>query len=429
MATTIVSGWLQSLSRTAAHNPVTARVTALAVVLGLYTATCRALRFRRIKGLYKKLGVKTRADMAKMTDREAWEIQEAVGHLEFPVIFEKSLGFALFKTYGIPSISRLLVQTKQLSTPEYAGKRYADTGCLIGEFIANEPSSQRAQEGLARMNYLHSHYQRAGKISNDDMLYTLSLFCLEPMRWVGRYEWREFSELERCAMGVFWKSVGDAMRIEYAGSLPGAETGWKDGIQWLEEIEQWSSEYEEKHMMPHRDNKQTADETLAILLYSMPKSLHGPGLKIVTCLMDDRLRTAMMYPAPPPSYMKFVKGLLNLRAFVLRNFSLPRPDFLAVCNITDRDASGRSHFRYYDAMPFYVKPTLWNRWGPEALWQRLLGLPVPGDSPELYMPEGFRTEEVGPATFKGKGATFYEKDKERLSQMRTGGCPFTHVIS
>jgi hypothetical protein len=50
------------------------------------------------------------------------------------------------------------------------------------------------------MNYLHSRYQKAGKISNDDMLYTLSLFVLEVKRWVGLYEWRSLTPLEICAM-------------------------------------------------------------------------------------------------------------------------------------------------------------------------------------------------------------------------------------
>jgi len=32
------------------------------------------------------------------------------------------------------------------------------------------------------------------------MLYTLSLFALEPIRWVNRYEWREMTPMEVCAM-------------------------------------------------------------------------------------------------------------------------------------------------------------------------------------------------------------------------------------
>jgi hypothetical protein len=67
------------------------------------------------------------------------------------------------------------------------------------------------------MNYIHSGYQKAGKISQDDLLYTLSVFITEPITWVGKYEWRAMTDMEKCAIGTFWKSIGDAMGI--VGSL------------------------------------------------------------------------------------------------------------------------------------------------------------------------------------------------------------------
>lgn len=39
------------------------------------------------------------------------------------------------QTYGIPSISKLLVQTTQLSTAKNAGKRYQDTAVLLVEIL------------------------------------------------------------------------------------------------------------------------------------------------------------------------------------------------------------------------------------------------------------------------------------------------------
>jgi hypothetical protein len=106
----------------------------------------------------------------------------------------------VFRTYGIPSISKLLCETQQLGKVEYAGRRYADTSILIVEFLSRSPTSERANSAIARMNYLHSRYQKAGKISNDDMMYTLSLFVTEVDRWVGLYEWRTLTDMENCAM-------------------------------------------------------------------------------------------------------------------------------------------------------------------------------------------------------------------------------------
>lgn len=158
--------------------------------------------------------------------------------------------------------------------------------------VGNSPSSARAYMGIARTRFLHSGYRASGKILDDDMLFTLALFALEPIRFIGRYEWRALSELERCAIGTFWKSVGDGLDISFE-KLPSGKSGFRDGIQWLEEIEAWSEEYEAECMVPHVKNRETADQTTAVLVYMLPKVLHPIGLQFVTFMMDERLRRAM----------------------------------------------------------------------------------------------------------------------------------------
>ena len=71
-------------------------------------------------------------------------------------------------------------------------RRYADTGVLISDFTTYPFDSERRARALARMNFLHSHYP----ISNDDMLYTLSVFIVTPQRWIEKYEWRPLTDLE-----------------------------------------------------------------------------------------------------------------------------------------------------------------------------------------------------------------------------------------
>jgi len=198
------------------------------------------------------------------------------------------------QTYGIPTISHTLVKTTQLSSPKTAGKRYADTEVLLGEIFGNEPASARSIESFGRMNYLHGVHRASGKILDDDMLYTLALFATEPIKWVEKYDWRKLSDLERCAMGTFIKSMGDAMLIDY-GQLPSAKRGFQDGIQWLEEIWRWAEEYEIKHMVPDENNHQTANATTAILLLALPEGLKPIGRHAVSAAMDDRLRRAMMF--------------------------------------------------------------------------------------------------------------------------------------
>lgn len=172
-------------------------------------------------------------------------------------------------------------------------KRYADTSVLISEFVGNSPTSERAKAAIARMNYLHNGYRMCGKILDDDMLFTLSLFTLEPIRWINRYEWRKASELEVCALGTFWKSVGDAMEISFE-NLPSSKVGFKDGIQFSEELRMWSEDYERRTMVPSEWNKRNADQTTAVLLWDYPLLVRPMARKMLFFLMDDRLREAMM---------------------------------------------------------------------------------------------------------------------------------------
>lgn len=237
-----------------------------------------------------------------MTDDNAALIQQYLCELEFPFTYTKALQFALFRTYGIPSISKLLAGTSQFTNPETSSKRYVDTELLIREFVGHAPGSERTIEAISRMNYLHSKYRLSGQILDDDMLYTLSLFAGEPIKWINKYEWRQLEEFEKCAIGTFWKSMGDAMSISF-DSLKSGKVGFRDGLHWLEEVLQWAEDYEKQKMVPHISNKITADETVSLLLWNIPPAMKGIGENLVRALMDARLRAAMMYVKYPNTYV------------------------------------------------------------------------------------------------------------------------------
>lgn len=233
-----------------------------------------------------------------MTDDDACLIQKYLSELEFPFTYTKALQFALFRTYGIPSISKLLAGTSQFTKPETSSKRYSDTELIIREFVGHSPSSERTIEAISRMNYIHSKYRLSGQILDDDMLFTLSLFAAEPIKWINKYEWRQLEDFEKCAIGTFWKSMGDAMNISF-DKLESGKVGFRDGLHWLDEVLQWAEDYEEKNMVPHINNKITADETVLLLLWNIPPAMKGIGKNLVRALMDARLRAAMMYVKHP----------------------------------------------------------------------------------------------------------------------------------
>lgn len=395
-----------------------------------YLVTVRVFRNAHLRATTRAFPYPTQRRFASMTDEDAYRIQQVVAELEFPFTFEKALQFALFRTYGIPSISSLLVATSQLSNQATAPKRYVDTTVLIKEFMGHPPTSARTLEAIGRMNYLHGHYRNRGRISDDDMLYTLALFALEPIRWINRYEWRQLEDFEKCAMGTFWKSIGDAMKIPYdalllqSGNKPNRNQDqyFIDGLHWLDELSEWAEGYEQRAMKPNPDNHNTAEQTTLLLLWNVPAALKPLGKAIVSTLMDTRLRTAMIYADPPPFLAKLVPALLKTRAFCVRHFFLPRPSFLAVHH-TSRDPtsseSGRYTLSHYDNEPFYIEPTFWRRWGPGTWAMRMMGLPLPGDDGNRFSPEGYKVSEVGPHRF-GKGVL----PVDRIGTRKEQGCPF-----
>ncbi|KAI9668616.1 MAG: hypothetical protein M1831_001055 [Alyxoria varia] len=320
----------------------------------------------------------------------------------------------------------LLVATGELSNESTASQRGSDTGVLIMEFALNKPSSERARTAISRMNYLHSRYQKAGKISNDDMLYTLSLFALEPVRWIDAHEWRQLTDLERCAFGTFWKSVGDAMGISFE-RLPSSHCGWWDGMHWLEEARVWSEAYEKAETVPNELNRKLAAAYLNVLHVNVPKFLVPVVREVVSVLFGARLQQAVMLPDPSNLTIWAVNTVFSIRKLVLRHLSLPRPEFLRVEYISARPdpVTKRIHTTEYAGHPWYVKPTAKARWEPMAWVTWILGGKLPGDDGNRYAPEGYLPAEVGPSGLRRHGGEAMLQTERKLVDDGFGKCPFS----
>ncbi|KAI1459849.1 hypothetical protein F4805DRAFT_33536 [Annulohypoxylon moriforme] len=390
----------------------------------VYVSLCQALRFNRANGLRRRLGYPDRASLAKMTVANAQQVIKILNVWESPLFQFLGLEFGLFKTYGVESISRILLATGNLTDPVRSPKRFEDTAVLIGEFMMNPPTSERAVQGIARMNFLHSKYIKEGTISNDDLLYTLSVFITEPERFARMYDWRPLNEMEYCAHGVFWKGVGDAMNIDYKGRLARAETGWRDGIEFAEDVTVWAKGYEVVAMKPSKVCAKPARALIPMITYWAPWFAKPYMTHIVLSLMGERVRDAFMLPEPNIAAVAITHTLLTIRRFVVRYLTLPR--FFEVKRLGPQDPkTGRmTQVIPYGNFPFYIKPTLWNRWNPLAWAVWMYGGKVPGDNPEEYMPDGYLFSDIGPRKRMGEGIKEAEADAERIRASGWSGCPF-----
>lgn len=99
--------------------------------------------------------------------------------------------------------------------------------------------------------------------------------------------------MEICAIATLWKSIGDAMGIEYTGRL--SRSSWADGLEFYEDAKKWSEEYEKKCMVPAECNKITADELVPLLLFYVPGFARPFATNLIGVMMPPILRTAMRY--------------------------------------------------------------------------------------------------------------------------------------
>lgn len=227
------------------------------------------------------------------------------GAYESPWIAKRSLEFALFRTYAVPSISRLLDETKQFE--RWGQRRYDDTALIVAEITENGYDSERGRAAIRRMNRLHGRFE----IANEDYLYVLSTFIYEPLRWNDRFGWRRMIDAEKQAAYYFWREVGVRMNI-------------RDIPPTYEAFERYNIEYERDNFRYSDSNYRVGEATVQIFLNWYPKPLHPMIRETMVALMDEPLREAFGFPRATTSLTTLAEGGLKLRALLIRHFFPPR---------------------------------------------------------------------------------------------------------
>ncbi len=223
-----------------------------------------------------------------------------LGACEFSWDIEKALEFALFRTYAVPSISGLLSRTGEFRTRPR--KRYDDTELLLSEISENGQDSERGQEAIARMNDMHGRY----RIANADMLYVLSTFVVEPVRWLERFGKRAMTAREIEASAHYYRALGAKMGIT---DLPDDFAGF----------DAYNRAHEAEEFRFAETNAEIATLTRDLLLsFYLPKALVPLGRPVVHALCDQPLRQAMGFPTPPRWLERIIHAGLKLRARILR---------------------------------------------------------------------------------------------------------------
>ncbi|GLB17223.1 hypothetical protein AtubIFM61612_007085 [Aspergillus tubingensis] len=365
-------------------HPLTTSITILA--LTIYLTLVQHLRYQRKTAIEAPFTTNKRP-LSSMTIQEAHAIITQLQELEFPYAFAKARRMALLKAGGIPTMSKLFAVTGQ-NNRRNAGKRAVDTEILLRESQSQRRDSDRYATAVARMNYLHARYRRANKITDDDLLHTLGDGLAEILNVIEREEWRGLTDVEICALGIFHKNLGEDMGISF-DVLPSKAEGWKDGVQFALELTRWTVQYEERVARFTATNDQ----------------LESPGY--------------------------FLSFLINVvqtsRKLFLRYLALPRPTFRAVKLVHDvpNQETKLYNFERKVLQPWYIRPTAWSKWGPEALLVRLFGGKVPGSRGDRYQPQGYDLMTIGPEPQRGRGVDEMRGDIEVIKARGVAMCPFS----
>lgn len=224
---------------------------------------------------------------------------------EFPWDTQRAYELALLRTFAVPKSSELLVETRELT--ERTQKRYDDTTIIISTLGFHGYSSPEGRAALRRMNQIHGRYA----IPNDEFVYVLSTFVLEPVRWNARYGWRPLSENERLASYYFWREVGRRMNIK---NIP----------ESYEAFERYNGAYEREHFAYSPNNQILAEATRDLFLsWTLPRPLWPWGAQLVYALLDRPVRRAFGFPEPRLWAKVLIETGLWLRKKLLR-FLPPR---------------------------------------------------------------------------------------------------------
>ncbi|MET8574426.1 oxygenase MpaB family protein [Streptomyces sp. NPDC005012] len=232
-------------------------------------------------------------------DRDFLTIYRLTATYEFPWDHTRALELALYRTYAVPSIGRLLAETAEMT--ERPQKRYDDTSLLLDAVVEHGFESEAGRTAIRRINGMHRSYD----ISDDDMRYVLCTFVVVPARWLDSFGWRPLSDHERRATAAYYRALGKHMGI-------------KEIPRTFEEFEQFLNSYEAAHFAWDARSRQVADATLDLMASWYPRPL-APLLRAGTlALLDKPLRRAFRYPRPRPGVRALVHGLLRLRARAVR---------------------------------------------------------------------------------------------------------------
>jgi hypothetical protein len=233
--------------------------------------------------------------------RDAHRVVEILANHVFPIEFFLATELGQFRTFSIPSISKVLAQTGEYE--RNGVRRVDDTRAYLVEILSSGPGTPDGDAMIDRLHRIHSLY----RIRNDDYIYTLSVFVVDPVEFIDRHGWRATTAGERHALFTLYRRLAERMRVR---DLPDS----------YDAIARWRREYEAREQRYTSEGEAVARGLLKALTASVPAISAARLEEIVTCFITERTRTALGLRPPPPLMRDVVVRTLTTRKTLMRRF-------------------------------------------------------------------------------------------------------------
>lgn len=218
--------------------------------------------------------------------------------------FVRSIEIALLKTFAIPSIADILINSGEFLNRTQ--KRYDDTDLLLSHFIENGYSSKAGMQAIQRINRMHARHP----ITNEQMLYVLATFVVEPILWMQEFAHKPLDRIDQEALFQFWLAVGKRMGIQ-------------DLFADLPSMLNYHEIYERNHMVFSENNAKLYHGVLPVVARMMPWPLNLFVARLLPAIMSERLIAAFNLAPATSGLKKLVRISLRLRAALAS--TLPTP--------------------------------------------------------------------------------------------------------
>lgn len=232
-------------------------------------------------------------------DRDHERIVRIVAQHEFPWDVQQALSFALFRTYAVPSIGRLLATTGEFTADTQ--RRHDDTVLILDAVTDSGMDSADGRAAIRRMNQMHGRYP----IGNDDMRYVLATFVVTPVRWLDAYGWRRLSETERVAQVCYYQRLGELMGIR---DIPADYAAFSDLLD----------AYEAEHVRFDPGGAAVAAATLRLFGTFYPVPLRPLVRRFAVAVLDEHLRAPLGFGPPSPWFETLSHAALRWRGRMVR---------------------------------------------------------------------------------------------------------------